>query len=211
MCAAHFEVVSSLALFLAAPAVPTGARAADPEESRPKRVDRVRQDAETGLEPGGSLHDPVSVLAMALADPSAPTGLLSLMVNALGETVARVVDRSGLILELTFDRDAGIVDEQVVGKATDLPAVSQQFVGTVDRARVVRDPSGSLIQVVLDPADRVLSIGILRPRRTLRSPGPGATFVPVSPESSSPKQVPAAPAADTVVPTTGSASDPRTR
>lgn len=209
MCAAHFEVVSSLALFLAVPAVPTGARAADPEESRPKRVDHVRQDAETGLEPGGSLHDPVSVLAMALADPSAPTGLLSLMMNALGETIARVVDRSGIILELTFDRDAGIVDEQVVGKATDLPVVSQQFVGTVDRARVVRDPSGSLIQVVLDPADRVLSIGILRPRRPLRSPGPGATFVPVSPES--PKQVPAAPAAETVFPTTGSASDPRTR
>jgi hypothetical protein len=128
--------------------------------------------AQAGLEPGGPLRDRVGALGAALRDPAAPNGLLAVTVNTLGQTLERTVDRNGTIVERLFDRTGALVAQQVVGTVRDLPIVSQSYVEVVDLVRIVRDTSGSLIQVVIDPADRILSIGIFRPQALVPGPTP---------------------------------------
>jgi hypothetical protein len=148
--------------------VTMGATARDEGASGVTPVASARADrggaAQTGLEPGGPLREPVGALGTALRDPAAPSGLLAVSVNALGQTLERTVDASGTIIERLFDRTGALVAQQVSGTVRDLPVVSQSYVGVVDVARVVRDASGSLIRVVIDPADGILSIGIFRPQ-----------------------------------------------
>jgi hypothetical protein len=148
-----------------------GARAVTPVAS--PRADG-RGAAQTGLEPGGPLREPVGALGTALRDPAAPNGLLAVTVNTLGQTLERTVDRSGTIIERLFDRTGALLAQRVVGTVGELPVVSQSYVGVVDVARVVRDASGSLIQVVIDPADRLLSIGIFHPLPLVPGPTPAA-------------------------------------
>lgn len=133
----------------------------------------------SGLEARGVLHDSAAALARALGSPSAPMGLLSITTNTLGMIIARSVERSGRIFELTFDQSGSLIAQQVVGNVSALPVVSQTYVDTLDRARVVRDSSGSLIRVVTDPVDRLLAIGILRPQATASALGGSTGAVPV--------------------------------
>ncbi|MFL5270553.1 MAG: hypothetical protein ACJ79E_00580 [Anaeromyxobacteraceae bacterium] len=128
--------------------------------------------AQARLEPGGPLRDSVGALGTALRDPAAPSGLLAVTVNTLGQTLERTVDGNGTIVERLFDRMGALVAQQVVGTVRDLPVVSQSYVEVVELVRIVRDTSGSLIQVVIDPADRILSVGIFRPQAVVPGPTP---------------------------------------
>lgn len=119
--------------------------------------------ANTALQPGGVVSNLTTAVGGAVQNLTAQGGLLSPMgVNALGQTVARVVDASGQILVRATDAAGRITGQNVVGNVLQLPALQQSMTPSGIIQRVVRDVSGSLIAVFLDNAGRVLGTQVLQ-------------------------------------------------
>jgi hypothetical protein len=71
-------------------------------------------------------------------------------------TVVRSVDQTGLIIETTYDESGGVLDEDVVGRVTDLPVVDE-YVDELGRlVSQVHDGLGNTFEQVLDDDLNVL-------------------------------------------------------
>lgn len=86
--------------------------------------------------------------------------LLSRTTDESGRTMQRVVDGSGDIIETTLDEAGDLVDENPVGKLTDLPAEEEYEDEEGRRIRTVKDESGTLVKLRLGPDGSVLDLEI---------------------------------------------------
>lgn len=91
------------------------------------------------------------------------TGLLNQTINTLGQTVLRIVDPSGGILERILDTAGNVVSENVVGNVSNLTDLSETTNSAGQTVRQVRDTTGAVIEVILQGANilstRVVSQG----------------------------------------------------
>ncbi len=90
-----------------------------------------------------------------------PDGLLSQRVNALGQTVQRLVDHSGHIVERTLDADGAILTEQLTGSVMDLKILDETEDDEGLTVRRLRDPSGAELELTLDRDSRAGRIRII--------------------------------------------------
>ena len=126
-------------------------------------VNTVGGVANTASQPGGVVGNLTGAVGGAVQNLTAQGGLLSPMgVNALGQTVSRVVDASGQILVRATDAAGRVTGQNVIGNVLQLPALQQTMSPSGIIQRVVRDVSGTLIMVLLDNAGRVLGTQILQ-------------------------------------------------
>jgi hypothetical protein len=73
--------------------------------------------------------------------------------EASGDTphsVVRSVDQSGLILETTYDLSGGVLDEDVVGRVSDLPVVDEYMDEQGRLVSQVKDDLGNTFEQILD-------------------------------------------------------------
>ena len=73
--------------------------------------------------------------------------------EASGDTphsVVRSVDQSGLILETTYDKSGEVLDEDVVGRVSDLPVVDEYLDEQGRLVSQVKDDLGNTFEQVLD-------------------------------------------------------------
>jgi hypothetical protein len=91
-----------------------------------------------------------------------PGGVLSQTTNTLGQTLTRVVDQTGSIVERTLDTAGKVVSSRTVGSVLSLPLVSETTANTIgETTRTVRDSSGRVIEYVVDTAGKVLRTRVL--------------------------------------------------
>ena len=86
--------------------------------------------------------------------------LLSRSTNEAGQIVQRAVDESGGIIEITLNEACNIVDENLVGSLTDLPAEEEYRNEEGQTIRIVKDESGTLIELQLGDDGSILNIQI---------------------------------------------------
>ena len=86
--------------------------------------------------------------------------LLSRTTNEAGQTVQRVVDESGDILEMTLDEEVNLVDENLVGNLTDLPAEEEHQNEEGQTIRTVKEESGTLMELQLGEDGSTLDLQI---------------------------------------------------
>jgi hypothetical protein len=65
-------------------------------------------------------------------------------------TVVRSVDQSGLILETTYDQSGEVLDEDVVGRVSDLPVVDEYLDEQGRLVSQVKDDLGNTFEQILD-------------------------------------------------------------
>jgi hypothetical protein len=65
-------------------------------------------------------------------------------------SVVRSVDQSGLILETTYDRSSEVLDEDVVGRVSDLPVVDEYMDEQGRLVSQVKDELGNTFEQILD-------------------------------------------------------------
>jgi hypothetical protein len=65
-------------------------------------------------------------------------------------SVVRSVDESGLILETTYDRSGEVLDEDVVGRVSDLPVVDEYLDEQGRLVSQVKDDLGNTFEQILD-------------------------------------------------------------
>jgi hypothetical protein len=73
--------------------------------------------------------------------------------EASGDTphsVVRSVDQSGLILQTTYDLSGGVLDEDVVGRVSDLPVVDEYMDEQGRLVSQVKDDLGNTFEQILD-------------------------------------------------------------
>lgn len=86
--------------------------------------------------------------------------LLNRTTNEAGQTMQRVVDKSGNILDITLDAASDLVDEKVVGSLTTLQAEAEFQNEKGETNRIVRDESGTLIELQFDEDGNILGLSI---------------------------------------------------
>ena len=70
------------------------------------------------------------------------------------------MDGSGDIIETTLDESGELVDENPVGKLTDLPAEEEYQDEEGQKIRTVNDESGTLVKLRLGPDGSLLDLEI---------------------------------------------------
>jgi hypothetical protein len=102
-----------------------------------------------------------------------PGGVLSQTVNSLGQTVQRTLDSTGSIVERTLNSTGGVLNQRTIGSILDTAATGLSIIGETTNAagqtvRRLRDASGSIIEVTLDSAGRIVNSRVVQssvPRR----------------------------------------------
>jgi hypothetical protein len=122
----------------------------------------------TAVQPGGVVDEAVGAVGQTLNNVTAPGGLLtgtvnllSTTVNAAGQTVQRLVEPTGRLLEQTIDATGKVVTSRPLGSVTALPLV-REVAGTAGQVvKQVRDQSGKLIEFTMDAAGKITQARIL--------------------------------------------------
>ena len=84
--------------------------------------------------------------------------------EASGDTphsVVRSVDQSGLILETTYDQSGGVLDEDVVGRVSDLPVVDEYLDEQGRLVSQVKDDLGNTFEQVQDNDLNTIEVRLL--------------------------------------------------
>ncbi len=90
-----------------------------------------------------------------------PGGVLSEVVNSLGQTVQRTVDSTGNIVEKTLDSTGKALDSKSVGNVSSLRVLSETTNAAGQTVRRVQDTSGGVLELLVDSAGKVLSTKVL--------------------------------------------------
>jgi hypothetical protein len=133
-------------------------------------LDRIRHELEEDTHPSKSEIAEVA-LRIAVEDYRS-RGSESELVNRIGErhaarsaadasgdaphSVVRSVDPTGLILETTYDRSGGVLDEDVVGRVGDLPVIDEYLDEQGRLVSQVQDDLGNTFEQVLDDGLNIL-------------------------------------------------------
>lgn len=87
--------------------------------------------------------------------------LLSRTTDESGRTVQRLVDGAGDIIQTTLDESGELLDENPMGRLTDLPAEEEHEDEAGQTIRTVKDESGALIELRLGPDGSVLDLQVV--------------------------------------------------
>ncbi len=128
-------------------------------DRNPALVERLLQSVDNTVGTVGDLGGKaLDTLAPTLENLTRPDGLLSQTVNTLGQSVFRVVDRTGNIVEHTLDTAGKAVGQgKILGNVLNLEKVSESTNAQGQTVRRVRDTSGAVVELVLDQAGKLLS------------------------------------------------------
>jgi hypothetical protein len=155
----------------AAPAPIAAERYAEDDDAATKLADALPPAADA-LRPG-SADDAVAPAAEPAPPPRARDDLLSATRSPAGETVERILDPSGMIVERTIGPSGWVVDERVVANAQGLPLISQGRDEDGQILQIVRDASGTPVQLRMDAMGRFLDARVLSPTRPTAVPASG--------------------------------------
>lgn len=94
-----------------------------------------------------------------------PGGVLSQVVNTLGQTVQRTLDATGNIVEKTLDTTGKVVSQKTIGSVLDTAATGLRVVGETNNGnqtvRRLQDASGGIVEVTLDSTGRIVNSKIV--------------------------------------------------
>jgi hypothetical protein len=128
-------------------------------------LDRIRHELEEGTHPSKSeiaevalriavedfrSRGPESDLAQRIEERHAARAAAR---DASGDTphsIVRSVDQSGLILETTYDQSGEVLDEDVVGRVSDLPVIDEYLDEQGRLVSQVKDDLGNTFEQILD-------------------------------------------------------------
>jgi hypothetical protein len=123
-------------------------------------LDRVRHELEEDTHPSKS---EIAEVALRLAvedyrDRGRESGLVKRIeerhaaraADGTPHTVERSVDPSGLIIETTYDESGGVLDEDVVGRVSDLPVIDEYLDAQGRLVSQMQDDLGNTFEQILD-------------------------------------------------------------
>ncbi len=120
---------------------------------------QVGQIAEGAQEAVGQVLDRVGQVAENL-----PGGrLLNRTTDEAGQTVQRAVDESGVVVEITLDEASNLVNQKPVGSLAELPAEEEYQNEEGQTIRIVKEGSGTLIQLRLGEDGSILDLQVPPP------------------------------------------------
>jgi hypothetical protein len=90
-------------------------------------------------------------------------GLIGETVNVLGQTVQRVVDRHGNIIERTVSPEGQLVRRRRAGSLTELEVLSETNTDEGQVVRRLRDTTGAILELVLEPDAHAARLHVVHP------------------------------------------------
>ena len=119
-------------------------------------ANQAGQIAEGAQEAVGHVLDQVGQVAEHL-----PGGqLLNRSTNEAGQTVQRVVDKSGVVFEIALDEASDLVNQKRVGSLAELPTEEEYQNEEGQTIRTVKEESGTFIGLRLDEDGRILNVHV---------------------------------------------------
>lgn len=86
--------------------------------------------------------------------------LLNRTTNGAGQTLQRAVDHSGVVVEITLDEAVNLVNQEPVGSLAELPAEDEYQNEEGQTIRIVKEESGTLIEMRLGEDGSILDLQV---------------------------------------------------
>ena len=144
-------------------------------DNNPEIIVRLLESVDKTVGTVGDVADKaVGTVGDVAKEALKPGGLLSQTVNALDQTVQRVLEPTGKILERTLDAAGKVVDEKTVANLAeaDLPVVKEATNAAGQAVRRVRDELGAVIEYTEGEAGKITNARVIQPGRKQQRPRP---------------------------------------